>query len=176
MSFIKTVHSEAYPAISPRKPELSQHGQTILVPGGGQGVGFLIAKAFAEAGASNIVIASRNSETIAAAVQSIKESVPNYRGNLITKVCDVGDLASSKQLWEFLSKDKVIVDVLVLNVGKAATRGSLIDTDLEDIWDEFNINVRGHLDFTQRFVKQNRAAPNGHKKVCHLEIADLILM
>jgi NAD(P)-dependent dehydrogenase (short-subunit alcohol dehydrogenase family) len=166
MSFIKTIHKKPYPAISPTRNELSQTGQTVLITGA-QGIGYEIAKAFAQAGALRIVIASRNIETINDSAVALKKAVPDYQGELIAKVCDVGDSSSTAKLWEALEAEDIIVDVLVLNVAISGARGPLVDTDLELIWKEFNINVLSHIDFAQRFVKQIRARPNGHKKVIY---------
>jgi len=38
-SFTKTYHHEAYPAIDPARPDLSARGKTILITGGGKGIG-----------------------------------------------------------------------------------------------------------------------------------------
>lgn len=171
MSFIKKKHSEPYPAISPLRPELSQVGQTVLVTGGAQGVGYSISKAYAKAGASTIVIASRRLETIKAAITKIKADVSAFSGQLIAHTCDVSDLASIEKLWNTLKNDGTVVDVLVINAADTRSIGPLVDTDLRQIWDEFNANVRGTIDLAQRFFNQNKASPNGHKKVSHSSIA-----
>lgn len=176
MSFIKTYHDEPYPAISPLRPELSQKGQTVLVTGGAQGIGFSLSKAFAQAGAATIIIVSRSPQTIESGIKKIKQEVPGYTGNLVAKTCDVGDPASTKQLWESLNKEGLLVDVLVLNAAASGTMGPLVDTDLDVIWREFNLNVRGNIDFVQRFVAQIRAKPNGHKKVSHSFAVEHALM
>lgn len=171
MSFIRKTHSDPYPAISPSRPELSQVGQTVLITGGAQGVGYSISKAFAQAGASTIVIASRRVETIKAAISKIKEEVPAFSGQLIAHTCDVSDLASIGQLWNLLKQEGTVVDVLVINAADTRSVGRLVDTDLQQIWGEFNANVRGTIDLAQRFFTQNKNSPNGHKKVGNSRVA-----
>lgn len=95
----------------------------------------------------------------------MKADVPEYSGRLVTYICDVGDLESIAKLWESIHEDGFLVDVLVLNAAKAATSGRLVDTNLVAIWQEFETNVRGNIDFAQRFFKQNAISPNGRRKV-----------
>jgi NAD(P)-dependent dehydrogenase (short-subunit alcohol dehydrogenase family) len=166
MSFIKTFHRKPYPTISPSRPELSQAGQTVIITGGAQGIGFSISKAFAQAGAATIVIASRNLATIDSAIKTIKQDVPDFAGRIIAKECDLGDAASIQKLWESFDKEGILIDVLVLNAAKSGLKGPLVDIKLDSIWDEFSTNIRGNLDFAQRYFKQIRATPNGHRKVC----------
>ncbi|KAK1092522.1 hypothetical protein LTR48_004178, partial [Friedmanniomyces endolithicus] len=52
-------HDKTYPAIDPKRPELSAKGKTIVISGGGSGIGRGIAQAFALAGASAIAILGR---------------------------------------------------------------------------------------------------------------------
>jgi hypothetical protein len=48
----KTSHKTAYPAISPTRPELTAKGKTIVITGGGTGIGAETALYFAKAGAA----------------------------------------------------------------------------------------------------------------------------
>ena len=51
-SLTKTWHDDTYPAIDPQKrPELRLDGKTIVISGGGAGVGRGLTQAFANAGA-----------------------------------------------------------------------------------------------------------------------------
>ena len=166
MSFIKIKHKRPYPAILPSRPELSQEGQTILITGGGAGIGYAISKAFAQAGAAKIVIVGRRLDVLKHATVKIKQEVPEFTGRLSALKCDVSDLKSTEELWNVLHAENIIIDVLVLNAAVIQTTGPLIGTDLQQIWDEFNANVRGTIDFAQRFFKQSEVNPNGHRKVC----------
>ena len=65
-SYTKTRHSIAYPAVSPSIPALSTAGKTILITGGGTGLGPLLAHAFASSGATKIAILGRTASSLQA--------------------------------------------------------------------------------------------------------------
>ncbi|KPI40686.1 uncharacterized protein AB675_10801 [Cyphellophora attinorum] len=157
-SFLSKIH---------REPTNSPHHR-------GDRHSYSIAKAFAQAGAARIVLASRNAATIRGSFADIKKDVPGYKGALISKVCDVGDTTSTAKLWESLKAEDIVIDVLVLNVAINGARGPLFDTDLELIAKEFFVNVLSHIHFAQKFVKQNSEAPNGHKKVL-IDISSVVI-
>ena len=69
--FTNTYHHSSYPAISPARPELSVAGKTVLITGGGRGLGTAIVEAFAQANAKHIFIVGRNTTTL----QSIAEHI-----------------------------------------------------------------------------------------------------
>jgi NADPH:quinone reductase-like Zn-dependent oxidoreductase len=53
-NFTSTIHSKPYPAISPIKPALNQSGKTVLITGGGTGIGRAIAHNFVLASAATV--------------------------------------------------------------------------------------------------------------------------
>lgn len=122
--FTKTVHRTPYPAISPSRAELSQKGKTVLITGGHTGIGWAIARAFAQASADKIIIVARRDNVVASAVSRLASEFP--LSQVIGHACDIADLASVDQLWKNLAKDGTLVDVVVLNAAKV-TMSPILD-------------------------------------------------
>lgn len=159
-SFTKKVHRAPYPEISPLRPELSQAGKTVLITGGHTGIGYAIAKAFAQASAERIIIVGRRADLVTSAASRLGAIFPEVP--TLGRVCDVSDIASADTLWEELAKEDIVVDVVVLNAAKLSTR-PILEVGRDAIWSEYSLNVRTSLDFAERLYKQSNA--KGRRKV-----------
>lgn len=159
----KTVHTTSYPAVSPTRPELSQQGRTVLISGGGTGIGLAIAKAFAQAGAHTVIIIGRRAAVLAGAQEQIQATVAGRPGSspvrVITHACDVTDGPALAGLWADLKAEGVEVDVLVLNAAKFGNFGSLLDIGADVVWAALDANVRGPLMLAEAFSKQGGDKP-----------------
>lgn len=159
-SFTETMHRSAYPEISPSRPELSQAGKTVLITGGHTGIGFAIARAFAQANAGRIVIVGRRADRVTSAASRLEAQFPKVQ--TLGRVCDVSDLASVETLWDELAKEDIFVDVVVMNAAKLST-GTILDVGRDAVWSEYILHVRTNLDFAERVYKQPNA--KGRRKV-----------
>jgi NADPH:quinone reductase-like Zn-dependent oxidoreductase len=72
-----TWHTKTYQSISPTRPELSAKGKTVVVTGGGTGIGAETARYFAEAGASRIAIFGRREQPLLDTKASIEHKFPD---------------------------------------------------------------------------------------------------
>ncbi|KAG5294249.1 short-chain dehydrogenase [Histoplasma ohiense] len=168
----KTVHKKPYAAISPTAPEHSQAGQTVVITGGGGGIGLAIARAFAQAGAQKIILLGRRSEVLFDAVKQLQKEVPGYCGELQAVPCDISDKMRVARFWDRLREENTAVDVLVLNAGVIDPIGDILKAKHSDAWAAFDGNTRANLDMTQRFFNNIDAFPNGKKKsVVHVSSA-----
>lgn len=112
-------------------------GKNALVTGGVYGIGFAIAKAFAEAGAAHIIFNARSEA-------SIEEGLRNYAEAGITNVhgyvCDVSDENQVADMIRRIHEEVGQIDILVNNAGiikripmhemKRAEFQQVIDIDL----------------------------------------------
>lgn len=93
--------------------DLGLNGKRALVTGASRGIGFAIAQALADEGAS-VVLASRDGEACVARAAEISE---RGAGSATGTACDMGDLDAVDGLAAFALEHLGGVDVLVLNTG-----------------------------------------------------------
>ncbi|RTE69775.1 hypothetical protein BHE90_015850 [Fusarium euwallaceae] len=166
---VPTIHKTPYPSLLPLRPELNQSGRTILITGGSAGIGFAIARAYAEASASNIILTGRRSDVLHQASSKLSDEFPKV--NIIPRVCDVASADEVARLWSSLADDGLFVDVLVLNAAKfGQQQQSLLEADLEETWSLYETNVKSILDFCQRLHRQ-RNPDNKEKYIVYVSTA-----
>ncbi|KAF9874615.1 short chain dehydrogenase [Colletotrichum karsti] len=151
-TFTKILHKKSYPTINPARPELSQAGRTVLITGGSAGIGFAIARGFAQAGAERVIILGRRQKVVDEAASQLQGEYPSVK--IDGRQSDVSDLDSADGLWGALESEGVHVDVLVLNAGVTTQGSPILELGRDEIWSQYIVNVRSHLDFTERFYKQ----------------------
>lgn len=130
----------------------SVSGLNVVVTGGNRGIGFGIAKAFAEGGA-NVAILCRNVESGKAAA----EKLSGLGGNIYAFKVDISDLDSIKSAKQQVSEVFETLDVLVNNAGVSATIRYLEDTDLKTYREVSSVDFFGPAymisEFTPMIVK-----------------------
>jgi len=158
MSFLKltpTHHRDTYPSISPTKPSLTQAGKTILITGGGGGIGFEIARSFAKASASRIIIVGRRAGVLDEAVGKLRDEFQSGGTEFMAHQADIASDTSIASLWEFLHSQGILVHVLVLNA--AHVKPIALDTisiAKKELMEAFDINVGGNFLMSANLVKQ----------------------
>jgi len=152
---IETYHKKPYAAISPRRPELSQKGKTVVVAGGSSGIGFAIARAFVHAEASHVIILGRRDDVAQeAAADLLKEAIDGASTKVSAVSCDIADLADTEKLWTEFKESGTIIDILVMNAAVVGNSGPILEASLNSVWNAFEANVRSLLDFAGRLYKQ----------------------
>lgn len=134
-SLTENYHNASYDAISPTRHELSVANKTIIVTGGGRGLGPEIAKAYAAAGASHLVLLGRTQTTLSRTAEEIKKGFASV--SVSTHTADVADEAAIAQAAEKVGK----WDVLILNAGLLAEPHSIETSDPADWWRVFEVHT-----------------------------------
>lgn len=105
----------------------SLSGKTVIVIGGSSGIGAAVAKAAAERGAQ-VVVAGRRLAS-------------STHDGLRSETVDVTDRASLQRLFETVGR----FDHLVYTSGPSVRAKTLIETDLDEAQDNFNVKLWGAL-------------------------------
>ncbi|KAH6680063.1 putative short-chain dehydrogenase [Plectosphaerella plurivora] len=150
-AFTKTLHKRPYPAISPSRPELSQAGRTVLITGGHQGIGLAISRAFGQAKAARIIIVGRRVDLVSSSASQLSVDFPSTE--VVGLAVDVTDQKAVTGLWDDLAKKNILVDVLVVNAAKF-TLGHVSTLSIDEILDDYAVNVFAGVDFALRLHKQ----------------------
>jgi NAD(P)-dependent dehydrogenase (short-subunit alcohol dehydrogenase family) len=162
----KTTHQKTYAAISPTRPELSQAGKSILITGGGTGVGFSIAQAFIRASAATIVIIGRRADVLDTARAKLEEEAKS--AGKATKVlafpCDGLKKDDVDNVWKELEAKGVFVDVYVANAAKFTEVAPMLELGTDEVWNQMETNVKSPLYFAEKFHAQKGAGEK--QKVC----------
>ncbi|CZT43556.1 uncharacterized protein RSE6_03617 [Rhynchosporium secalis] len=148
-------HFNPYPRLDPTLLSAEFSGKTILITGGGYGIGAGIAKSFAQANVSNIILVGRTEAKLrstAASLSNFKNTKVSYR-----KV----DIASKFDVEALFNSLDVSPDVLVNNAGLLAEPVNFMDANLDDFWDVFKTNVYGTALVTQTYLRHRKALNNG---------------
>ena len=142
-SLTQNYHNASYDAISPTRHELSVANQTIIITGGGRGLGPEIAKAYAAAGASHLVLLGRTQSTLSQTAEEIEKSFPSV--SVSTHTADVADEIAVGKVAETVGK----WDVLILNAGLYGEQHSIENSVPADWWRAFEVAIL-HLPISSR--------------------------
>ncbi|KAE9398978.1 short-chain dehydrogenase/reductase [Gymnopus androsaceus JB14] len=146
-----THHKDTYPSISSTNPSLTQAGKTILVTGGGGGLGFEIAR--------------RRAGFLDEALVKLRKEFQGNPTEFIAHQADIASDASITSLWEFLHSQNILVHVLVLNAAHFYPFAQAPDTlsmSKKELMEAFDINLGGNFLMSAAFVKQT-LRPTGLK-------------
>ena len=148
-------HDTSYPAINPKRPELSASGKSIVITGGGQGIGAATARSFAEAGAKHIAILGRTKKTLDNTAEPLRSTYPATKTHAY--VADITDAASVEKVFsEFESAIGAKIDVLVSSASLWPETVAIQDASPDDFINDIQVNIRGPLNLAQAFLKHGK--------------------
>jgi len=144
-------HLNTYPRIDPTLLKQEFAGKSVLITGGGYGIGAGIAHSFASAGVSEIFLAGRTEPKL----KSTADSLSSFKNTKVSifKV-DISSKTDVKNLFDSL---KTSPDFLVNNAGFLATPENFVNADLDEYWKAFTVNIYGTALVTQSFLRHREA-------------------
>ena len=145
-------HLKPYAALAPTLFKDDISGKTILITGGGYGIGSAIVKAFAQASAKEIILVGRTKSRLDSSVSSFSKEFPSTKFTAIA-----ADVTSTTDVANLFSSIPNAVDILVNNAGYLSKPANFLEADLKEYWESFNINVWGFILVTQSFLKHREA-------------------
>ncbi|KAH7109299.1 oxidoreductase [Dendryphion nanum] len=145
----KNYHKKTYPSIDPTRPELSAKGKTIVITGGGTGIGAATANHFSAAGAARIGILGRREEPLLATKAAIEKQYPETE--VLAIPTDVTKKAEVDAAFAKIANGGHI-DVLVSNAAVAGALGNFADTEVDDFLWGIVTNVTGNVTVTKAFL------------------------
>ncbi|KAF1851289.1 NAD(P)-binding protein [Cucurbitaria berberidis CBS 394.84] len=150
----KKFHKTPYPSIDPTRPELSAKGKTVIVTGGGTGIGAETAKSFAKAGASRIALLGRREQPLLDTKAMIEAEFPGAEVLAIAT-----DMAKKNEVEAAFAKVGGKVDVLISNAAVLGKLGNVADMSTEEFMSGIMINLQGNVNVAKTFLKY--ATTNG---------------
>lgn len=111
-------------------------GNTILITGGGAGIGLAFAERFIKAG-NRVIVCGRREHVL----QAAKEKFPS----LITHVSDLNNEADRVALFDWVTTNYPEVNVLVNNAG-IQQRFNVLKADAKNNWNYFNKEITTNIE------------------------------
>ncbi|KAK1466328.1 short-chain dehydrogenase [Colletotrichum cuscutae] len=155
-SFIKTEHYEPYPEISPNILRTQFTNKTILITGGGSGIGASTARSFAQANAAKLILTGRTESTLHQTAAALRAEFPDLEFSL-----HVGSISSTDHAASLFASPERSPDVLVNNAGYLSEPASFVDADSKDWWQGFTTNVFGTALMTGTYLRHRRGLRTG---------------
>ncbi|KAI9713751.1 MAG: hypothetical protein M1812_006589 [Candelaria pacifica] len=152
MGFTPTSHNDTYPAID--SATKSHHkGTRVFITGASRGIGPVIAASFAKAGAESIAIGARSDlssveHTIIEAATAAGHKAPN----VLKLALDITDQKSVDEAAKEVEKRFGSLDILINNAGYLENWKPIAESDPEDWWKAWTMNVQGTYLVTRAFL------------------------
>ena len=145
-------HTTTYDSLSPTRPELSAKGKSIVVTGGGTGIGAETARYFAAAGASRIALLGRREKPLLDTKASIEAKYPSVE--VFAASTDIKKKEDVDSAFKNFTQDgKHKIDVLISGAAMIGPQVPIKDVDTEKYLSSIDTNIHGTIHVGQAFLK-----------------------
>ncbi|KAI0883365.1 NAD(P)-binding protein [Annulohypoxylon maeteangense] len=151
--FTKTVHSDTYEYISPKKLDLS--GRSVFITGASKGVGKETALSFATAGCSKIGIGARSdlSDVVAEIKEAAKKAGRTDEPQVVSVRLDVTSEDSVEAAAKIISNEfDGKLDILINNAGYLPEWLEVSASKTNEWWMTYEVNVKGVYLCSKHFI------------------------
>ncbi|KAJ5768961.1 short-chain dehydrogenase [Penicillium odoratum] len=153
----KKWHTDTYPSISPRRPEVSMVGRKIVVTGGGDGIGASIARSFAKAGAYSIALIGRRRQVLEENKSQILAISSDIK--VLVLVADISSADDVNKAFQTIKEAVGSPDVLVSNAAYFAGASPILEETVEQFASAVDTNVKGPFFVLRAFMSVANPSP-----------------
>lgn len=136
-------------------------GKTVLITGGCSGIGKIMARRCLEKGAKKVVVWDINEAAIEGTVKEL-----SAKGSVFGHKADISNPASIDLAYESTKAACGDVDILINNAGIITNNKTFAEQTDTDINRTFDINTKGAMFVTLRYLKDMKARGEGH--ICNI--------
>lgn len=164
MNFTPTIHQDAYPSIDPTKADLA--GKYVLITGASRGMGKAMAISYAKAGATGIALSARSSlDAVKTEVLEAAKAANRPAPTVLTIKCDAVSQSDVDAAADEIKRSfNGHLDILINNAAYLEKWVPVVDSDPDEWWKTFEVNVKGLYLTTRAFLPVLLQA-NGDKTV-----------
>jgi len=138
---------------SDHRADLQLSGKVVVVTGAARGIGAAIAEAFGSAKCKVLVADRMKRADGRARAEAVAQEIVKAGGQALVMQVDVSDQSQVSKMFQTAEEKFGRVDIFVNNA--AIMKGGYIwDTDLKNLQDHFDVNVKGSFQCCQAAAKQ----------------------
>ena len=145
------MHNDTYEAIDSSKANL--RGKNVFICGASKGIGTAITLSFAKAGASCIAIGARSDQsTLEKDIKNAAVAAKKVAPKVLQIKLDVTDQKSVERAAADIEKEFGRLDILIHNAGVLGNPAPIGESDPENWWKTWDVNLRGPYLVTRAFL------------------------
>lgn len=149
--FVPTAHHDTYDFIKPTQSHTGE--RRVLITGASRGIGQAIAVSYSRAGYSHIALLARTSVSdTAARVEDAAETHGHQKPEVLELSADLSTVASIDAAAAKVQSTWGSLDVLINNAGYLENWTPMVETDPDEWWKTWEVNVRGTYLMNRAFI------------------------